>query len=447
MKITVQAIKINTKNFKEEDSKNNNNNNSNNIYINNNLMEDVGEKIIFNLDLNELILKNNLHKENFINIRDDKIHFFNYDTNELEKNLNHNYENLISKISTQKEFYDKEDLKELNDIENIKSVIYSSIIYPCKDEDFEEFKLTDDCILGRKSSYLVKKGTSICVMKNFVLKQKKKKFLDKFINSLFLLDLTQLSDPNLNINLIKKNNENLNENENENFSNRQKLHYLNKNKEKIFSELENYYPEVYSTEEIFTKNTHLCKCVPKIDYECDANFDYNFNTNNGIKFSKENILDLMKLNKENNTTIDNCKNYIERLDDKTNINNNNADNNNKDYKIYISSANICLLDDKHLYLFNTNFEEWNKNSLNIEGKVNELNTEDKKNSGRSLGIMVTVFLIVIFVLMIYMGVLVFQRLFVNFFKDKNKRENEDEDIVTLKSNKIIKRNKELDNLY
>ena len=212
-------------------------------------------------------------------------------------------------------------------------------------------------------------------------------------------------------NFTKLKNKNVNLNINLNISNKQKLDYLRKNKE------------------------------------------------NKNKNQNKNILDLdkMKLNKENNsnTIIENCKEYIKKLEDNNNINKDIYMHN--DFTIFISSANSCLIENKYIYLFDYNLEENNKNALNLnfEGNANDFNTdndsntfdEKKKTSGRSLGIMISVFLLVIFILMIYMGVLVFQRFFANFFKDKKKRENEDEDRMTLKSNAINKRNKELDNLY
>jgi len=163
--------------------------------------------------------------------------------------------------------------------------------------------------------------------------------------------------------------------------------------------------------------------VPKVDYEC------------GIKFNKNKNAKI-----DNNKIYENCRNFIDNLDTKKIEGN----LNDKDFFIFLSSANSCLIEEKHLELFKSALEE-KSNNINFEGNVKEIKV--KKNTGRSLGFMVIAFLIVIFVLMIYMGVLVLKRLFGFIFKGKKEKDDDDEDLMKLKSRSTTTRNKELDNLY
>ena len=381
--------------------------------------DELGEKIFFNLDINQMITENQQIKfsSNFIEIK-------------MNKNLIDNHNILSNFFNTnQKKFYNKEDLSNLN--YNFVKSKENNHLRNCTKEDFELFEINQNCILGIKIHYLKKKSSSICLIDDFMIKSKVEKFMKIFLSSFFNFG----------------NNYNNIANTIDSDKNSYSMEIL-----KFLQDtpiiLSNYISEILSVDNIFIDSIHYCKCELAKDMDCEQN------------------LNKKKNDKISNFISNNCENFVKHnlnitSNDFTKENEKKYDISNEDFGFFLSNANHCILEEYFVKFFsvknNKRINNLDTDLINLfdvnhfvshdEHKEKYINKIIAGTNNYLLGIL----LLIIVISVLYMGYLVIKSFIGKYLaakKDYYKDEEEEQSEINLKGRtKLKEKNKELDSLY
>jgi len=452
-------------------------------------MEELGQKVFFSINFNELLTQNvdpkslkvtlNYKNQSKELANGNKLNIKNSQISEVDKNLNSLYENIFNinvgskKHSNYKYYFNHEDMKNINIL--LKEKFQKKSHLPdCKLDDFEIIQLTNENILGKKISLFTKKKNKICALENFLLSQKQIKFLKNLMNSFIQLNL---------INSISLNDSK--DNKSSYISDDKISLYLNDLENNLKINLENYIYEILNTENFMIHKIENSLCEIQKDFECleNAHFKLEINYKNINVFAKNSILQYCEQFKTYITKI----NSFNFFDKSSALNQNNLKV--SDFAIMKSEGNSCIIAEFLLKILNSiNLTKTTKIKINYDMSLmnltdlialkeinfdmileklkyngiikndskidivdrNKVKDEDnfKVNEQAGFGFLVLSFILIIFILLIYMGYLIIKNMLSTYFPYKKARTEEPyDDTTNLKVKTKGGKSKELDSIY